>query len=102
MPALRNERHERFAGFGSRRAPDEGYRSGRIARQLRASGASGQVGFETRFLLPVERSVHEIGQQDFYIRAVHNDPLNLCRIRPSSARPRFNLDLTVPSGTFNT
>ena len=63
---------------------------------------SGQMRFERRLLLAVERSVHVVAEQDFEFRAVHTRHLLSLRIRASSARPRFNLDFTVPSGTFNT
>ena len=43
-----------------------------IARQLRAGGAGGQMTLDGRLLLPVERSVHVVGQQNFQIRASHN------------------------------
>ena len=98
--------HDPGQQFGRRlhdgRALNQTYRPFHVLSEFGAVRAGGQMSFERGLLLAVERTVHVIAKQDFDLRASHTFIFWRFRTLARSARPRFSLDFTVPSGTFNT
>src|SRR5690348_15323754 len=89
---------------------DELYRARGIQRQFRAGRASIAMLLDNGPLSHRQGPIQVIRQQHFEFGAsnpVHtvarlSPPVCLRRIRARSARPRFNLDFTVPSGICST
>src|SRR6185437_7443846 len=83
---------------------DETQRARGITRQRRTGGAIAPMLLDGGFLFAPERAVQIIGQQDFEFGASDSAHSATCRrrMRAKSARPRFNLDFTVPSGISST
>src|ERR1022692_2519675 len=81
---------------------DEGCHARYILGQLSTGAASSQMTLQGSLLLTAESSVHVVAQQDFQLSARHIRTLCRRSTRASSARPRFNRDFTVPSGTLST